>query len=140
MNMLRMAQMIHLAHYENGKGGKALKICKYYKSDYVTIEMLKTFFLTTVAYVLILILLAAGNINWLLDHVDQMNLTVTGAAILIGYIVLMAVYLAVTFLLANMRYNKAKRSVRSYEMRLRELRRSTIKQEHEKAERRRSRT
>lgn len=131
MNLLRVAEMIRLARYENGKGGKALKICKYYKSDYVTIEMLKTFFLTTVAYVLILLLIAAGNINWLLDHVDQMNLAVTGSVILIVYIVLMAVYLAATFLLANMRYKKAKRSVRSYEIRLRELRRSTIEQEQD---------
>lgn len=139
MNLLRTAQMIHLAQYENGKGGKALKICKYYKSDYVTIEMLKTFFLTTVAYVLVLILVAAGNIDYLLDHVDQMNLAVVGAAILIIYIVLMAVYLAATFLLANMRYNKAKRSVHSYEIKLRELRRSTLKQEHEETELTRSR-
>lgn len=138
MNILRISEMIRLARYENGKGGKALKICKYYKSDYVTIEMLKTFFLTTVAYLLVLVLIMAGNINWLLDHIDQMNLAVTGSVIMIIYIILMAVYLAATFLIANMRYAKAKRSVRSYEIRLRELRRTIIKQEHD--ERRRTRS
>lgn len=131
MNLLRIAEMIRLARYENGKGGKALKICKYYKSDYVTIEMLKTFFLTTVAYVLALVLIAAGNINWLLDHIDQMNLAVTISVILILYIILMAVYLAATFLIANKRYTKAKRSVHSYEIHLRELRKTSIKQEHD---------
>jgi hypothetical protein len=121
MNLMRVSEMVHLTRYEEGKGGAALKICKYYKGDYVALQMIKSFFLTTIAFFLILALAAAGNINWFLEHFDQMNLAVVGAILLISYIVLMATYLAVTFVTANIRYGKARRSVRAYEIRLKEL-------------------
>ncbi len=124
MNQLRLSEMIRLARFENGKGHKALEICKYYKSDYIAIEMIKTFFLTIVADLLIVSLIVAGNLEWLLDHADSLNIVVIGAVILMIAIAVMAIYLMITFISASVRYNKAKRSVHAYEIRLRELKRT----------------
>ncbi len=124
MNQLRLKEMIRLARFESGKGKTALEICKFYKSDYIAIEMIKTFFLTLIADVLILVLMVAGNLEWLLDHIDELNLAVVGSIVLMVLIAVMAIYLMITFVRANLRYNKAKRSVRAYEIRLRELEKS----------------
>lgn len=121
MNLLRLSEMIHLARYEEGKGKKPLKICRYYRADYVAIQMIKTFFLVTFAYILILGLLAAGNINYLLDNIDKMDLATVGAVILIVYIVVLAIYLGYTFARSTIQYKKAKKSVHAYEIRLHEL-------------------
>lgn len=121
MNLLRLSEMIHLARYEEGKGERSLKICKYYRADYIAIQMIKTFFLVTLAYILILALWAAGHINYLLDNIDKMDLATVGAVILIVYIVILALYLAYTFVRSRVQYRKAKKSVHAYEIRLHEL-------------------
>ncbi len=124
MNQLRLKEMIRLARFENGKGRSAFEICKYYKRDYIAIQMIKTFFLTLIADGLIILLIAAGNMEWLLEHIDELNLVVIGSVALMIMIIMMAVYLMATFISANLRYNKAKRSVHAYEIRLKELKKN----------------
>ncbi len=124
MNQLRLKEMIRLARFENGKGKSALEICKYYKSDYITIELIKTFFLTIIAEFLALVLIVAGNLEWLIENIDELNLAVIASITLMVTVVVLVIYMMVTFLVAGYRYNKAKKSVRAYEMRLRELEKS----------------
>jgi hypothetical protein len=121
MNEMRISEMIRLARFEHGRGRKPLEICKYYKSDYIAIQMIRTFFLTTVAFFLILFLCAAGSINWLLSRIETMNLLAAGSWILIAYIITISFYLGLTFILSGRRYNNARRSVHAYGTRLHEL-------------------
>ena len=114
VNLVRLKKMIALASYEKGAGKKDLAICRYYKGDYLTLKMIGTFFLTTFAYILILALLFAANLASILENITKMNFVITGSEILIGYIVLEAVFLTVTFVSGASRYNKARRRVKSY--------------------------
>lgn len=114
VNLVRLKRMIALASYEKGAGKKDLAICRYYKGDYLTLKMIGTFFLTTFAYILILALLFAANLASILENITKMNFVITGSEILIGYIVLEAVFLTVTFVSGASRYNKARRRVKSY--------------------------
>ena len=63
----RVRAMIGLTRYENGSGKEALRLRKYYRTDYLALELIKTFFLATIAYILILTLLIAGmpSIFWI---------------------------------------------------------------------------
>lgn len=80
----RVRAMIGLTRYENGSGKEALRLRKYYRTDYLALELIKTFFLATIAYFLILTLLIAGNAEYLLDHVNSMDIRLAGSYILIG--------------------------------------------------------
>ena len=51
LNPLRLREMIALAAFDNGRGGRAEKICRYSKRDYVAVRLIGTFF-RTVASVL----------------------------------------------------------------------------------------
>ncbi|HUM82676.1 MAG TPA: hypothetical protein PLN48_02750 [Lachnospiraceae bacterium] len=117
----RVRAMIGLTRYENGSGKEALRLRKYYRTDYLALELIKTFFLATIAYFLILTLLIAGNAEYLLDHVNSMDIRLAGSYILIGYIVFMGIYLAITYIRAIVRYGRAKKSVREYENKLHSL-------------------
>ncbi len=121
VNLVRLKKMIALASYENGAGKKDLAVCRFYKGDYLTLRMIGTFFLTTLSYILILGLMAAANIAAILENITKMNFVITGSEILIGYIVLEAVFLTVTFISGASRYNKAKRRVRNYSGSIRRL-------------------
>jgi len=121
VNQARLKVMIRLAEYENGEGKKALEIRKYYRSDYIAMDMIKTFFLTTVAYVLLLGLTAAANMDYLLDHIDQMDIRVLLTWLILIYAVMLGVYLAVSYFRSSARYKNARKSVKEYEENLEAL-------------------
>ena len=113
----RVRLMTRLARYENGEGVEDFRIRKYYRSDYTALQLIKTWILTTLGYGLLLGLIIAGNVEFLLDNIDSMNLRVLFSWILIGYIVLIGAYFAAVYISSVMsviRYNRAKRNVKEY--------------------------
>ena len=110
----RVRLMIRLARYENGEGVEDFRIRKYYRSDYTALQLIKTWILTTLGYGLLLGLIIAGNVEFLLDNIDSMNLRVLFSWILIGYIVLIGAYFAAVYISSVLRYNRAKRNVKEY--------------------------
>ena len=110
----RARLMIRLARYENGEGVEDFRIRKYYRSDYTALQLIKTWILTTLGYGLLLGLIIAGNVEFLLDNIDSMNLRVLFSWILIGYIVLIGAYFAAVYISSVIRYNRAKRNVKEY--------------------------
>ncbi|MBR2653151.1 MAG: hypothetical protein IKD59_01240 [Lachnospiraceae bacterium] len=110
----RVRLMIRLARYENGEGVEDFRIRKYYRSDYTALQLIKTWILTTLGYGLLLGLIIAGNVEFLLDNIDSMNLRVLFSWILIGYIVLIGAYFAAVYISSVIRYNRAKRNVKEY--------------------------
>ena len=110
----RVRLMIRLARYENGEGVEDFRIRKYYRSDYTALQLIKTWILTTLGYGLLLGLIIAGNVEFLRDNIDSMNLRVLFSWILIGYIVLIGAYFAAVYISSVIRYNRAKRNVKEY--------------------------
>ena len=110
----RVRLMTRLSRYENGEGVEDFRIRKYYRSDYTALQLIKTWILTTLGYGLLLGLVIAGNVEFLLDNIDSMNLRVLFSWILIGYIVLIGAYFAAVYISSVIRYNRAKRNVKEY--------------------------
>ena len=121
VNPLKLREMISLASFEKGRGRVSMDICRYYKSDYVALQMIRTFFMTTVALVIAGGLFIAGNLEWVLDRLVFIDFRILGGQILIGYLCILAVYLLITFLLARYRYRKAKRDMQDYLLHLTDL-------------------
>lgn len=69
----RIRLMFQLAEYEQGTGSRDLKIMKYTEKDYAALSLIKNFFLTTVAYVLLLAGIVLCNLRQCLDLLSEMN-------------------------------------------------------------------
>ncbi len=117
----KVRAMIDLVRYENGEGRDDIRIRRYYRTDYLAIELIKSWIFTSIAYGLILGLIVAGNLEYLLNNIDSFNLKVLGSWILIGYIVLVGIYLAIAYVSSLIRYGRAKRNVQEYLTKLRRL-------------------
>lgn len=117
----KVRAMIDLARYENGEGRDDIRIRRYYRADYMGLQLIKAWVFTTIGYVLILALIVAGNLDYLLNNIDSFNLKVLGSWILIGYILLVGIYLAIAYLSSLFRYNRARRNVQEYLTKLRRL-------------------
>ena len=114
----RLRLMIRLARYEQKDGKEDLRISRYFRRDYVGAALLKNFFLATIAYVLILLLIVIGNLDLLMDSLSDWNLQPIIAAVILGYLFTLGIYSVVTYTLARLRYARAQKSVRAYGERL----------------------
>ena len=113
--------MTKLARYESGEGKEELRIARYYRSDYIGLALIKNFFLVTIGYGLILAVIAAYNLEYLLDNVHKMDLISLGVVVLGGYIGILVLYSVLTYIQYTVKYHKAKKSVKQYYTQLTKL-------------------
>ena len=114
VNEEKVKIMNRLAMYEHGEGRKYLPVSKYYRSDYIGLALIKNFFLVTIGYGLILALIAAYNLEYLLDNVHKMDLVSLGVVVLAGYVGTLVVYTLLTYIQYTVKYHRAKKSVKEY--------------------------
>lgn len=129
LNEKKIRLMTELARYEENEGKEALRIGKYFRSDYVGMAMLRNFFLASLGYVVILLLIASYFLDYLLDNVHTMNLVLWGTIVIGGYLVVLTLYSVVTYTVYSLRYSRARRSLQEYEHELEQLERFYDKEE-----------
>ena len=77
LNEERIRLMTKMASYEEGIGKEYLPMKQYYRRDYVSLEMLKTFFTSTIAFGILClcwILYEMENITEVLNNGDLISL------------------------------------------------------------------
>lgn len=121
INEEKVRLMTKLAIYEENKGKGIIPISKYYREDYIGIQMLKSFFSGTVGYVLILMLMASYKLEWLINEIVKLDIVAMIIGIVAAYIVFMAAYLGVTYFIHSNRYKRAKKSLKAYDGVLKKL-------------------
>lgn len=110
----RIRLMTKMASYEEGEGKEYMPIKQYYRKDYVTLGMLKSFITSSAAFGILLlcwILYEMEDITEILASRDPAEL---GAFVLVLYIGFVAVYLVIALLVYNRRYTKAAVSMKEY--------------------------
>ena len=116
LNKEKVRLMTKLARYEQKEEKRYLKISKYYRSDYIGIALLKNFFASTIAYILIL------NLNDL--NIRPMILEAAA-----GYMIVLAIYSGIVYTVASIRYTKARKSMEAYDGTLKKLEKLYEKEE-----------
>lgn len=117
----RIRLIFQLAEYEQGTGSRDLKIMKYTEKDYAALSLIKNFFLTTVAYVLLLAGIVLCNLRQCLDLLSEMNFIPLLGAVLIGYLFVLAFYSVLVYTISRLRYGRAARRVKNYYRKLKAL-------------------
>ena len=117
----RIKLMTKLASYEEEEGKKALIITKYFRSDYVGFHMIKTAISISISYCLMVAIWLIYKWDYLIDHINNIDLVVLGRKLVIQYLGLLVVYVVIAYILYSIRYLKASQSVREYNKNLRRL-------------------
>lgn len=129
LNLEKVKLMNKLAMYEEHAGKTYLPISRFYRSDYIGMALIKNFFLVTIGYLLVLGVVLSYFAEYLLNNIHKMNLVVLGAEMIIGYIVVLAIYMVLTYAQYSVRYHRAKKSVKQYYIQLTRLERMYGKNE-----------
>lgn len=121
INEQRVRLETRMSVYEHQNGRTDGRVNTYFRWDYIASQFLHTFVCTTVAYILLLIVLGFYHFEQLMLSIYNMNLASAAALVLAGYFIFLAVSLAVTFFVYSWRYRKARKRIGRYYRDLQQL-------------------
>lgn len=121
LNEERVILMTKMASYEEHEGRKSMKIGKYFRSDYIALQILKSIFCATVAFAFIFALLVFYDFEMFMQDIYNMDLVGFARTVLMYYGIVVVVYGVVSYLVCAYRYSKARKSLKLYQQNLKRL-------------------
>lgn len=114
LNNEKIRVMTKLALYEQKEGKEDIKMSKYYRTDYVRFEVLKTVVNITIGYALILIMIGIYKAEYLISNAVTLNFPRIGQYILGFYIIIMTIYVVSSIIGYSLKYDKSRKSLGKY--------------------------
>ncbi len=122
LNNRKVRLMTRLAMYEQTEGKEDVRISKYFRSDYVRLNVLKTVVAITLGYLLVLLLLVVYHSEYLIR--EAVTLDYEGIILrYVGiYIIILSVYCGVGMIGYMIKYRTSRKKLAKYFRMLRRLR------------------
>lgn len=121
LNEDRIKLMTKMAAYEEKEGKSDIPICKYFRIDYVSLNMVKTAISTTIAFVLIVGMWLLYRADYFMENISKIDLVALGEEILKYYLIVMLIYIIIAYIVYMIKYNSAKRGVKRYYAQLKRI-------------------
>ena len=113
LNNKKIRTMTKLALYEQMDGKEDIRMGKYYKTDYVRLQVLKTVINSTVGYILILILIGMYKAEYIISNLVTFDFVRIGQYIL-GFV-------TGSILGYSLKYDKSRKDLSKYYKSLKKL-------------------
>ena len=114
INEEKVILMTQASLYENKEKKRNLKITRYFRHDYISVQLLAGWFFVTLCFLLAAVLWGACHMEYLMENLHKMDIQSFGLLVLAFYVVTVVVYLSVLYGVSSYRYSRAKRSVSEY--------------------------
>lgn len=121
LNNKKIRVMTKLALYEQKDGKEDIRMSKYYKTDYVRLEMLKTIVNITIGYALILLIIGIYKAEYLISEAVTLDFVRLGQYILGFYIVILTIYITGAIIGYSIKYDKSRKTLAKYYKALKKL-------------------
>lgn len=133
LNVDRIKLMTKLTSYEERAGKKTLAVTKYFKNDYVIMNMISTGVSTTIAFLLLFGMWILYEFEYLMANIHKIDLISLGVKVVAIYVLFLALFLVIAYYVYSSKYRKAKSSVAEYVECLKELEKFYEEEERAKA-------
>ncbi len=117
----RIKLMTKMAAYEENEGKKYMSIGSYFRSDYMGMQVIRSVISGTLAFFLLAGLYIYYHFETMMQDIYKMDLLLLGRRVLFYYIVFIAAYGVITYVIYSFRYSRAKRSLKHYYYHLKQL-------------------
>lgn len=121
INEERIILMTKLAAYEKGEGKRSMAIGKYFRGDYISLHLLKTVISGTIAYLIGFGVYLLYYYEELMENLYSIDFALFARNVITYYVVFLAVYALVTYIVFTCRFVVAKKSIRRYYHNLKKL-------------------
>ena len=121
LNIEKITLMTKLSLYEQKNGKKEIKSSKYFKSDYISSKLLRSFFSYTLSFLLGIVLWVLCDIEKWLNVMWIESLIELGMKVGAIYLAGLVVYLIISLCIYARRYDYASRGMKVYMAKLKRL-------------------
>ena len=121
VNEEKVRMMTKLTIYEEGRGKTAVPIGQYYKKDYIAKQLIKSFFLGTIAFMILAGLWISYGLDGLLANFLSLDLERMMIVFLVLYAVFMLCYLGITWFISSHQYRRSEKLLKVYDKALKRL-------------------
>ena len=121
VNEEKVRMMTKLTIYEEGRGKTAVPIGQYYKKDYIAKQLIKSFFLGTIAFMILAGLWISYGLDGLLANFLSLDLERMMIVLLVLYAVFMLCYLGITWIISSHQYRRSEKLLKVYDKALKRL-------------------
>ncbi len=121
LNEEKIVLMTKMSSYEEHEGKKNMAIGRYFRSDYIGIQVLKSILCATIAYAVCFALFVFYDFETFMQDIYKMDLISFAKNVLLYYVITVVVYGATSYLICSLRYARAKKSLKCYYNNLKKL-------------------
>ena len=121
VNEEKVRLMTKLAVFEENKGKKTIPIGDYYRSDFISKNLLLGFITGTIAYFLLFAIWAVYQGEKLVQRLLALDFGHIIFLVIVFYGIFMVLYLTICYLVGDYRYRRSVKSLNSYKKALKRL-------------------
>jgi hypothetical protein len=121
LNNKKIKLMTKLAIYEDKEGREDIKLSKYYKTDYVRYQVLKSVIAATIGYALILLMIFLYKSEYIIEKAVVLNYKSIGTNVLGVYIMIVTIYGLGSLVGYSMKYDASRKKLARYYKLLKQL-------------------
>ncbi|MGB4660075.1 MAG: hypothetical protein WBI07_12905 [Mobilitalea sp.] len=114
LNNDKIRLMTKLALYENKEGKEDISLSKYYKTDYVRFQVLKSIICATLGYVLALGLFFMYKAEYIIKNAVVLDYKNIGMYVLGGYIIIIVIYGMGSLVGFSIKYDTSRKKLARY--------------------------
>jgi hypothetical protein len=114
LNNDKIRLMTKLAVYESKVGKDDIRLSKYYKTDYVRYQVIKSILCATLGYGLILILIILYKSEYLIKNAVTLDYKTIGMYVLGFYIIIAAIYGLASIVIYSTKYDISRKKLGRY--------------------------
>ncbi len=114
LNEEKIRLMTKAASFEVKEGKKALSMNKYFRGDYISLNLIGAWICFTIAFVLCGALWVFYNMTDLMENLHKMDLMGLGKKVLLLYVILLGIFLILNYLVYHLRYQNNQKKLAVY--------------------------
>jgi hypothetical protein len=114
LNTNKVRLMTKLALYETKEGKEDIRLSKYYKTDYVRYQVIKSMICATVGYAFILLLIFIYKSENIIKNAVTLNYKTIGTYVLGIYIIIIAIYGLGAMVGYSIKYDQSRKKLSRY--------------------------
>ncbi len=114
LNFKKIRLMTKLAVYEKKDGKEDIYLSKYYKTDYVRFQVLKSVITATIGYALIIALIVFYRMEYLIKNAVVLDYKLLGTYVLGFYLMTITIYGLGALILYSIKYDASRKKLSRY--------------------------
>lgn len=130
LNQERVEEMIRLAIFDQREGEACKPMIQYFRRDYIVKELLKSFVTGTLAFAIMIGLGVMCQAEELVNSLNKVDFKGILTGFGMAYLIFMAVYFGVTYVIYYRRYSIGRQNVKKYYVHLKKVNRLYHQEDH----------